>query len=120
MIYELNNGILQAEVIRTTTNHTHLKLIFEGQEPFYKVINNNNFTCLDWWVKDEYTLREENYIAYNAGCGIWEVEKYDSSILWHEKEYRGTKNDCKDKVELEMMPQLAHYPNASYGSIHDY
>ena len=62
----------------------------------------------------------KEYIAYNAGCGIWEIELFDENTKWHIKEYRGDKEDCKHKASLENEPSLPHYPNAPYGSIYDY
>lgn len=61
-----------------------------------------------------------HYIAYNAGCGIWEAEPFDKNIDWHNEVYKGTKSQCEQKVLSEMTKDHRRYPNAREGSIHDY
>lgn len=46
-------------------------------------------------------MAKKTYIAYNAGCNIWEIEPYDKNTDWHNKEFQGTKKDCERKVQYE-------------------
>jgi len=57
------------------------------------------------------------YICYNAGCDIYEIEKFNQSIDWHKKEFQGTYAEClKEKERQEQdayrfnncMPHLSH------------
>jgi hypothetical protein len=42
------------------------------------------------------------YICYDAGCDIYEVEKFDPLIDWHKNEFKGTFNECiKEKENRE-------------------
>ena len=65
-------------------------------------------------------MKNDLYIAFNAGCGIWEVERFNPSIEWHHSEYQGTKSECKRECKLQMTTKQGHYPNAEYRSIFDY
>ncbi len=61
------------------------------------------------------------YISYNAGCDIWIVEDFNSKIDWHNHEFKGTKTECQKEANYQMKGfGQPHYPNAEYGSIHDY
>jgi hypothetical protein len=41
----------------------------------------------------------DSYIIFDAGCGIWEAEPFDSSIDWHNDEWRGTKEEAEKEAE---------------------
>lgn len=61
------------------------------------------------------------HITFHAGCGVWDVQPFDDKIEWHNDEYRGTYSECKKEAIDQMnRAQMPHYPNAVYGSIHDY
>ena len=60
------------------------------------------------------------YIAYDAGSNIWEVEKYNESVDWHKDQYTGTKKECEAEAQRQMNTDYRHYPDAPYGSIWDY
>ena len=63
----------------------------------------------------------KTYITYDAGCNIWEVEPFDSTIDWHNDEYQGTYAECKREANYQMNEAgQPHYSNAEYGSIYDY
>ena len=69
-------------------------------------------------------MENKTFITYNAGCGIWEVELFDATISWHNKEFKGTEIECNAEAHHQMyeagIKKYSHYPNAEYGSIWDY
>ena len=65
-------------------------------------------------------MKNIEFIAYDAGCGIWEIEPFDSSVDWHSNEYRGTKKECNAECGSQMNVQQSHYVDAPCGSIWDY
>jgi hypothetical protein len=54
------------------------------------------------------------YIAYNAGCNIWEVEPFNPNIEWHKQEYQGTKEDCEKYAKGEMNQANKSYRDEDY------
>ena len=66
-------------------------------------------------------MKTNNWIAYNAGCDIWEVVKFNSSIEWHNNELVfETRSEANECARDAMKQTEEHYPNAEYGSIWDY
>ena len=39
-------------------------------------------------------FQKDDFICYNAGCDIWNIERFDNSIEWHKNEYRSTYDEC--------------------------
>ena len=64
--------------------------------------------------------KDRLFIAYNAGCDIWELEPFNPSIEWHNKEYIGTYKECKNECKTQMEPRSGHYSDCIEGSIYDY
>ena len=63
----------------------------------------------------------KTYITYDAGCNIWEVEPFDSTVNWHNDEYQGTFKECNAEAKSQMnIDGNQHYANAEYESIFDY
>jgi len=66
----------------------------------------------------------KTYIAFDAGCDIWEVELFDSSIDWHKEEFNGTFAEATFYADNKMHDihgaYQPHYTDAQYCSIFDY
>lgn len=63
----------------------------------------------------------KKYIAFDAGCGIWEVVVFDSSIEWHDKEMQfDSKKGAIQYASEQMIPVSGHYDSPEYESIFDY
>ena len=42
----------------------------------------------------------KQFICYNAGCDIFEIEAYNAKIEWHQNEFRGSYKECEKEKEL--------------------
>jgi len=44
-------------------------------------------------------MENDKYITFHAGCGIWEIAKFDEAIEWHHDNdvFVGTYIECLNK-----------------------